>query len=104
MMAACSPAAERPALSGDAEDGRLIAEENCARCHAIGPSGASPNDEAPPFRGLLARYDSEALATDLAEGIRIGHPGMPQVHLEARGVDALIAYLRTIDEPPPPSP
>ena len=35
------------------EDGRAIAEANCASCHAIGRTGASPNPKAPAFRLLL---------------------------------------------------
>src|SRR5438132_2013476 len=39
------------------EQGRRYAERICARCHAIGAEGASPNAAAPPFPVLASRYD-----------------------------------------------
>ena len=36
--------------SRQSERGQAIAEKQCARCHAIGPAGASPMGLAPPFR------------------------------------------------------
>jgi mono/diheme cytochrome c family protein len=101
-IAACSER-KKEAASGDPliEDGRAIAEEQCSRCHALGSSDASPNPKAPVFRTILGRYAEDALANDLAEGIRIGHPDMPQITLRPEGVDALIAYLKSIQEKPP---
>jgi mono/diheme cytochrome c family protein len=84
-------------------DGRAIAERQCGSCHAIGQNDVSPNPEAPPFRVLLSRYDPEALTTNLNEGVRIGHAGMPKFELPIQGVDALIAYLRTVQAEPPQS-
>jgi cytochrome c len=49
--------------------GRAFAQANCARCHAIGPSGESPLPKAPPFRTLHERYPVEDLMESLAEGI-----------------------------------
>lgn len=47
-----------PALAQDdpVAAGHAIAEENCARCHAIGPEGDSQLPIAPPFRTLSERY------------------------------------------------
>src|SRR4051795_6775645 len=42
--------------------GKLLAETDCARCHAIGPTGRSPLPPAPPFRTLHTRYPVESLA------------------------------------------
>ena len=101
-LAACS---EQKSAQGTAEtliaDGRTIATEQCSACHAIGSDGASNNPKAPVFRTILSRYAESALADDLAEGIRIGHPDMPQIALRPEGVDALIAYLRSIQDKPP---
>lgn len=81
-------------------DGLSIAQDQCSSCHAIGAKGESPNPKAPVFRTVLGRYAEDALAVDLAEGIRIGHPDMPKIALRPEGVDALIAYLRSIQEKP----
>jgi cytochrome c len=105
LAAICLTACSEQKTEADAgdpviADGRGIAEEQCSQCHATGAGGASPNPKAPVFRILLNRYAEDALANDLAEGIRIGHPDMPQITLRPEGVDALIAYLKSIQEKP----
>ena len=87
-----------PALAWDraVQRGATIARTDCARCHAVGRVGASPLREAPPFRELHTRYPVEDLAESLAEGIRTGHPGMPEFRFDSDQVDALIAYLRSL--------
>lgn len=80
--------------------GREIAQQNCSSCHAIGPFGDSPAPEAPPFRTLSANYRVDTLEEALAEGISVGHPAMPQFEFAPQDADALIAYLRAIQESP----
>lgn len=78
--------------------GRAFAEQNCGRCHALGTSGDSPNPKAPPFRTLHERYPVEDLTEALAEGIRTGHPEMPQFEaLDPVQIDDLIAYLKSLE-------
>jgi cytochrome c len=76
--------------------GRRIVERDCAGCHAVGPQGASPLPQAPPFRDLHRKYDVEDLAESLAEGIVAGHPAMPERTYEPSDVAALIAYLKSL--------
>lgn len=78
------------------EDGRAIAEANCAACHAIGRSGSSPNPAAPHFRSLLSRYKAEVLVTELNEGMRVAHSPMPQFQFNPSATDSLIAYLQSV--------
>ena len=80
------------------EDGRAIAEAECAACHAVGEYGESPNAAAPPFRTVLSRYRAEVLREELINGIRVAHP-MPEFQFNPQGVDALVAYLRSIQQP-----
>jgi mono/diheme cytochrome c family protein len=107
LTSACAGpiAAETGAVDTDRaaflEDGRAIARMQCSGCHAIGTAGASPRVDAPPLRYVLAHYRADALTEDLNEGMRVGHPDMPQFHLPIQGVDALIAYLQSIQKPPP---
>jgi cytochrome c len=82
---------------GDPMRGRLLAERDCAVCHATGPSDHSPLAAAPPFRELHRRYDVENLAEALAEGIVTGHPAMPSKPYPPDDVRDLIAYLRTLE-------
>lgn len=98
-LAACAgqeKAAEHAALISD---GRDIADAHCAACHAVGSFGDSPSPDAPPFRTVLARYNEANLQSDLIEGIQVAHP-MPVFQINPQGVDALIAYLRTIQDTP----
>ncbi|MGE0529895.1 MAG: cytochrome c [Hyphomonadaceae bacterium] len=96
FLAAC--ASLEPPLA-PAERGRAIAQQNCSSCHAIGLSGESPAPEAPPFRTLSENYRVDTLEEALAEGISVGHPAMPQFEFAPDDVDALIAYLQSIQPP-----
>lgn len=78
------------------EEGRYIVSSNCARCHAIEKSGASPFPDAPPFRTLSAKYPIEHLAEALAEGIMSGHPAMPEFIFSPNQIDAILAYLESL--------
>lgn len=81
------------------ERGRRIAQVACSDCHAVGPSGVSPRAEAPRFRELGRKYPVESLEEALAEGVVVGHPGMPQVKMTESEIGAFIAYLKTIQVP-----
>jgi len=78
------------------DDGRGVAEGNCAACHAIGTTGTSPYPKAPLFRTLLRRYNAETLEHELVEGMRVTHEPMPQFKFRPDGAEALVGYLRSI--------
>jgi cytochrome c len=97
---ALSAPASKP-TSDDAEMiavGRIIAEQNCSMCHSVGTSGVSPNPLSPPFRTLSQLYPIDDLQEGLAEGIAVGHPDMPRFEFSPRKIDALIAYLKSIQD------
>jgi mono/diheme cytochrome c family protein len=73
--------------------GEVIAKRLCVRCHATGLTDACPVGRAPAFRDLSKRYPVEHLAEALAEGIVVGHSGMPQFTFEPDDIDALLSYL-----------
>jgi cytochrome c len=79
------------------ERGAGIATKQCSRCHAIGPSGASPMSLAPPFRDLSKRYPIDNLAEAFAEGIVTGHPAMPRFTFEPREINALLAFIDSLN-------
>lgn len=81
------------------EDGHLLATRQCSLCHAVEKTGASPRPDAPPFRYILSGYHGEVLRDELVEGIKVGHPDMPKFQLNPAAVDALLAYLRSIQTP-----
>ena len=78
--------------------GRSLLMSNCSRCHAIDRTDRSVHREAPPFRTLSQRYPIDLLAEALAEGLVTGHPDMPEFVFEIRDVDAILSYLRSIQE------
>ncbi|WP_322515951.1 cytochrome c [Rhodopseudomonas palustris] len=77
--------------------GLSFAESNCARCHAIGRTGASRLKQAPPFRSLHDRYPIESLAEAFAEGIYTGHSDMPAFELDPDQINDLLAYLKSLE-------
>jgi cytochrome c len=78
--------------------GEGLLTTNCSRCHAVGRTGDSTHPEAPPFRTLGQRYPIDVLAEALAEGLSSGHPDMPEFRFEIDDVDAILAYLNSIQE------
>ncbi len=96
LLAACAPAAPQ-APPPDAAAGQRIAEQRCAACHAVGPTGASPRAGAPAFRDLHRRYPVDQLAESLAEGIVTGHPDMPVFTFDRAEIEDFLAYLRSLE-------
>ena len=78
--------------------GELLVATNCARCHAVGRTGASPHPAAPPFRTLSRKYKIEGLSEALAEGLSTGHPDMPEFVFAPEDVGAIIDYLQSIQQ------
>jgi cytochrome c len=91
-LAQSSPAAQR---------GLTFVRTNCAQCHSVDRVSASPLKIAPPMRTLHERYPVENLAESLAEGIRTGHPSMPEFKLDPGQVADVIAYLKTLESQDP---
>jgi len=93
-----------PAMAAEkdlTDKGEVLVRENCSRCHAVGLTGVSPDPEAPPFRTLSSKYPIENLSEALAEGIVSGHPKMPIFVFGPNAVDAIIAYLESIQDKAP---
>lgn len=105
FAAACSPGESsdtEPSNIADVEEsplitqGRAIAEANCAECHALDADSESPHEDAPAFRTLSENYPVSALGESLAEGIVVGHPDMPEYSFEPAEVDALLAFIESV--------
>ena len=93
LMLSPAAAGERPV-----EEGQAIVKANCSRCHAIAPTGESPNPKSPPFRTLSKKYPVQNLEEALAEGIIVGHENeqMPPFQFSPSQVEAIIAYLESV--------
>jgi cytochrome c len=102
-LGALTPAYAAPEDSGAlVAQGKRLTETHCSGCHATGLSGASPLQDAPPFRTLGKKYNLDNLGEALVEGIAVGHPEMPQFEFSPEQSDALIAYLKSIQPPAKP--
>lgn len=89
-----------PAAADAVAEGRALLESHCSRCHAIGPEGDSPHDEAPPFREVMKIYGASSLEEALGEGLVTGHPDMPEFVFSAEQVGMIEAYLKTLEPNP----
>jgi cytochrome c len=96
MLARSLPAQE---VDPRIDRGKALAESLCAGCHAIGVTGASPHGAAPPFRSLERRIDLDDFLDRLRQGLTSGHPDMPTFRFTREDGRALIAYLRSIQQP-----
>jgi mono/diheme cytochrome c family protein len=88
-----------PLDPADIVRGREIAERECAACHAIDRTSASPKAGVPPLRDVLGLYDADNLAYRFIEGMRVGHDDMPLFDFDVRAADTLIVYISTISGP-----
>lgn len=104
LLAGCLLAWVVLAYSGAAQQtqaearGQEIAQSNCSRCHAVGPTGESPRREAPPFRTLSRNFPVTDLEEALVEGISSGNPIMPEFEFSPEDAHALVIYLQSIQD------
>lgn len=94
LLPSAGPAA---AFDLHVRQGEALARAHCARCHAIGRVGDSPFREAPRFREIHRNYPVEDLGEALTEGIRTGHPSMPEFRFAPDQAEDLIAYLKSLE-------
>ena len=98
----CSTMQKAP-YAGDPREGYAVAQSLCSSCHSIGPLGASPNPGAPPLRYVLANLAAEDLARDFEHAVSISHLRMPTFYFGEHHPADLVAYLKEIQQPPPPA-
>ena len=87
-----------PAQADDAlvPHGKALAEKNCATCHAVGVSGTSPLQDAPPFRDIAANYDEGELEDAFNDGVVTQHPAMPDWQMTPEQAAALASYIMSL--------
>lgn len=81
-------------------EGRALVTTYCVGCHAVGPTGDSPNPKAPPFRSLSDRHPGVSLREPLSRGIAAPHDVMPKFELTPGQVDTIIAYINSLTAKP----
>ncbi|RTL70195.1 MAG: tetratricopeptide repeat protein [Hyphomicrobiales bacterium] len=91
-----APAATVAETEQRIREGRALVSNYCIGCHAVGPTGDSPNPKAPPFRTLSARHPGLSLREPLSRGIAAPHDLMPKFALTPDQVDTIIAYINSL--------
>jgi mono/diheme cytochrome c family protein len=106
--AACDNAADSvvpfDAIKTDAQsiaDGRVIAEAQCANCHALDNDAKIRPEDPPPLRYLLAQYNPDTLSENFQAGLHVGHEMMPDFVFGPLGAEVLLAYMVSIQQEPP---
>ncbi|MEM7226062.1 MAG: c-type cytochrome [Pseudomonadota bacterium] len=84
-----------PALAGDVEAGRRLAEQWCAACHITSPQQVSASDAAPSFMEIAK--DPAKTRAGLEVWLSDPHPPMPKLSLSNREIDDLITYIKSLD-------
>jgi cytochrome c len=88
-----------PGASADlglAQNGRALAEANCARCHNLESTGDSPFSPAPPFRIISRICNSSDLDRAFAHGLVVEHPAMPEFRMTREQASALAAFIDSL--------
>jgi mono/diheme cytochrome c family protein len=99
FLAASVAAAAAQDVNPEIKRGETLLGRDCGGCHAVGRTGDSARKDAPVFRTLGKRYPVDSLEEALGEGIMSGHPDMPEFRFDADDVGAIIAYLKSIQQP-----
>ena len=91
---------QKAPLAQQIDEGRGVASAVCANCHGLDQQDALRAD-TPALRYVLNNYDADTLHDNFEEGLKVGHPDMPQFHFGPLGADVLLTYLKSIQEPEP---
>lgn len=87
-VAVAGTAAAQPAVN----EGRRLAEQWCASCHAIAPGARPPaGDAAPGFPAIAAMPSTTEMG--LRVFLQTPHRNMPNYQFSRAELDALVAYL-----------
>lgn len=98
MLAAGAGAQTQNETQDPITHGQELAKEFCSGCHAIGRTGKSRNEEAPPFRRLDRSVDLDNFFQRLRRGLTSGHPDMPEFKFNSADARAMRDYLRSVQE------
>ena len=77
--------------------GRVLAEKDCSRCHAMGDVGVSLNKDAPVFRDLFKKHQFYAMRRPVTRAILATHEKMPQFKVSEEDLDTIVAYINSIN-------
>jgi len=95
----CALSSAGYALDAEQRRGKVLLDNLCSRCHAVGKTGRSPHADAPPFRrfGEGKLYDND-FGQRLQDGLTTIHPDMPTFRFSRADAEAAVNYLKSIQE------
>jgi mono/diheme cytochrome c family protein len=88
--------AGRPADAADAARGEALARQWCVSCHSI---DARVRADSPPDFASVARRP-ETSESSLRAWLAVPHPNMPNFELSRADAEDLVAYIRSLAQPP----
>ena len=91
MLVMAAPAMAQP-RTGDVEEGRRLAEQWCANCHRVAPSGPGPVTDAVPSFATIAGRPGRT-PDWLSTFLRTPHSTMPDPGLTLDQSRDLAAYI-----------
>ncbi len=74
--------------------GRILSQQWCAQCHAVGPNQSSANADAPSFSAIAV--EPSATEYSLRTFLRVPHPTMPNFVLKPDDIDDIVGYIRSL--------
>jgi mono/diheme cytochrome c family protein len=83
------------AFAADAANGLVIAKRWCAECHVVAADQVSAKSDAPSFADI-ARRRLPAPGGALEKFLMDPHPKMPDMQINRREADDLVAYMATL--------
>ena len=88
--------AEDLAEIGNVESGRKLAVQDCRPCHHIGPGSQGPraHSAAPSFYAVANM--ASTTPTSLYVFLHTSHPSMPNIRLDKKESDDVIAYILSL--------
>jgi mono/diheme cytochrome c family protein len=98
MLGSLPFSVEASALTALQQRGRVLAQGLCGGCHAVARTGDSAHIAAPRFRELDRLVDLDRFPRRLREGLLGTHRDMPMFRFNRDDADALVAYLRTLQD------
>ena len=79
---------------GDAQRGRLLAQDTCASCHGIQRGELSAHRRAPTFVGIANTRGMSPIALNVA--LLSSHKSMPNIVLNAQERADVIVYILSL--------
>jgi cytochrome c len=78
--------------------GEELVSQHCGACHAVGRFGRSGEADARSLRSLAQQRRLARVEALLEAGASPGHPRMPNFRFDRFDIEAILAYLRSLED------